>query len=424
MEHLVDREWLVPSSEPRHRDLSWAIADSAGDMFRCQDETQVLDIAVSSLRAAGVRAGFLLGGAEGLRLGPFDRLGELRLDLEEAHGVGFRQVVVSPGTCPLLATILSAAGPIELPEGGVERILLGTASAGTPRGPTWGVRLLVEGNPFGVLLAEGRALVAGGPVVALVGRNVAAALENVRRLGATSKRLHDLSLLQEELVSKERLSALGGAAALVAHEVRNPLGAILNAVALLKRNPQASADDLLGMIEEEALRIDGLVHDLLELARSFEPTVRPVELVSIARDAVEALQRRFEESSVDVEVESSCSRIVAVDPELSRMAVEHLLKNAVDASSAGDRIRVIVGGVADGGGFIRVVDPGVGIPAGERERIFEPFFTTHPRRRGLGLVLVKRIAEAHGGRLEVAGGPEGGTLATLRFPGSAATDES
>lgn len=411
-------------SEKTVHDLSSALADTAAKFLMCRDERAVLELAISSLRPQGGRIGCLLGDEEGLRFAPFALSVECRLSLEETFGVSLRDLVLSPTEHRILGEILEAPGPIALAGRPGAEVLLELVASPTERARAgaYAMGLTVGDRTFGILLAESEALSpATASILALFGRNVAAALENVRHRAEASKRLEELTRLQEELVSRERLAALGGAAGLVAHEVRNPLGAILNAATLLKRNPQGNTADLLDMIEEEAFRIDGLVRDLLELARPLDPGLRPVGLASIVEDAVEQLGERLGEAAVELELAPVCSRQVAVDPELVQMAVTHLLRNALDASRPGDRVQVLVGGAGGHGGFISVIDEGVGIPEKARERIFEPFFTTRAKGRGLGLVLAKRVVDVHQGTIEMVPRPTGGTSVTIRFPGVAPT---
>ncbi|MGD6643566.1 histidine kinase dimerization/phospho-acceptor domain-containing protein, partial [Xanthomonas citri pv. citri] len=109
---------------------------------------------------------------------------------------------------------------------------------------------------------------------------IGGALENVRHHRAAEARLAEVSRLQNELIASERLTALGEAAGVVAHEVRNPLGAILNTVAVLKREPRLgpAGASAVEMLEEEAIRLEDIVRDLLDAVRPLEPRPRPVSL--------------------------------------------------------------------------------------------------------------------------------------------------
>lgn len=264
--------------------LSVALAGLAGGFLRCRDETAVLELAGTSLCSHGVWIGFLV--PDGDRDGAPDRDGRLRA--ETFFGGSRKELVLARGELPEIEGIFEAVGPVELPDtSSVAPLWEATAGWDVP---TRGMALAVGGEPFGVLLVRSRLrFPTVDPLLSTFCSQVAAALENVSDHRQAAARLDEISREQEELLARERLAALSGAAGLVAHEVRNPLGAILNAATLLKRNvEQGSTLDLLEMIEEEALRIEGLVRDLLELGKPLEPGRAPVSLRSVVEEAINA----------------------------------------------------------------------------------------------------------------------------------------
>jgi signal transduction histidine kinase len=246
---------------------------------------------------------------------------------------------------------------------------------------------------------------------------LAVGVENVGLQVDLGRSNAELERAQEQLLHRERLAALGALAAAVAHEVRNPLGVVFNAVGMLRGNP--SVDDqgraLVEMVGEEAERLNRIVTDLLGFARPAAPSLRPEPLGPIVEEAVRAAlsgSRAPIETSFELSPELPA---VAVDAGLVRQAVINVALNALQAMPRGGRLCVRTS-ASDGLATVEVSDTGPGIPDALRERVFEPFFTTKTRGTGLGLAIVKHVVEVHGGGVEVALVPSGGTRLSLRFP--------
>jgi signal transduction histidine kinase len=246
-----------------------------------------------------------------------------------------------------------------------------------------------------------------------------------RRLAEDLRRSYaELARAQLALVERERLAAVGELSAVVAHEVRNPLAVIFNCIGTLEKQsaPPEERAALLGILAEEANRLNDLVSELLDFARPGEVLLESESLEEVVAGAIAAVrvaEPRVESDSFDIELEVTRPLPpLLLDARLVRRAVINLVCNAVQSMPDGGRIVVRVSEDALDGrpaARIEVTDDGPGIPRATQARIFEPFFTTKASGTGLGLSIVKRVTEAHHGELTVFS--EGsGTTFTIRLP--------
>ena len=210
----------------------------------------------------------------------------------------------------------------------------------------------------------------------------------------------------------ERLAALGVLAAGLAHEIRNPLGSIAGSIGLLRTNVGLSSDDkkLCDIISREASRLNDLVTDMMDVAKPRKPEKTIVNVARIAKEVVELASTSGRSvSDVTVEYSGATSAGVSADSGQLRQLIWNLVRNGVQASHAGGSVRVSVTDVA-GQLTIEVRDDGVGIDGEARERLFDAFFTTRSHGTGIGLALVKRIADDHGFKIEVESSKGSGAL--------------
>jgi two-component system sensor histidine kinase HydH len=234
--------------------------------------------------------------------------------------------------------------------------------------------------------------------------------------------------LQEEAARQERLAALGGMAAVLAHEIRNPLGAIKGLAQFLgeKRTGDATQAEMTQTIAAEATRLERLVKDLLAYARPRPPELQPTDLSVALREVLALGQPAADATGVKVRLEASDAlpRVMA-DPEQMKQLFGNLVLNALQAMPNGGTLTVGGKVISDFGSrisdsatrnpqsaiVIEVEDTGPGIPEADLPRIFEPFYTTRAKGTGLGLAICRQIVEAHGGTIRVARtGPEGTTI--------------
>jgi signal transduction histidine kinase len=208
-----------------------------------------------------------------------------------------------------------------------------------------------------------------------------------------------LVIAEERAKRAERMAALGQLATGLAHEIRNPLGAISGSIQLLRSSKGLDDEEreLCAIIQRESLRLNELVTDMVDLARPRQPILAQIDVVRIARDVVE-LSSASGRAASDVKVVyiGPCASLeVRADGSQLRQLVWNLVRNAVQASSPGDEVQVEVT-VVGGRILLRVTDQGLGIDPGARENLFDAFFTTRSHGTGVGLAVVKRIADEHG----------------------------
>ena len=212
-----------------------------------------------------------------------------------------------------------------------------------------------------------------------------------------------------------------------AHELRTPLTALHLQMGMLSRAAnEAERDDAMEKLSAGMQRAIRLVEQMLSLARQ-EPRVEPVRvstpLADIAREVVAELVPLADVKQIDLGISNSQPATVLGDPDALRTLTRNLVDNAVRYTPVGGRVDVSVenGGPGEQA-ILKVVDNGPGIPPEERSRVLDRFYRrpgTSPPGSGLGMAIVKAIADAHGAKLELDSGPEGGGLvASVRFPGA------
>jgi len=224
---------------------------------------------------------------------------------------------------------------------------------------------------------------------------------------------------EERLADQAALARVGQIAAMVAHEVRNPLAGIKGAMQILISRRKAG-DPELQVMQDITARIDALgelINDLMMYARPRPLQLGPVGLRSLADEATASLRRDPALQAVEIVIEGTDDSLNA-DGELLRATIFNLLLNSAQAMSGRGRITIGIERTA-GDICIELRDTGPGIPPEIRERVFEPFFTTKSRGGGLGLAIAKRTAERHGGSLQLTCPEGGGTLARLILPAGA-----
>lgn len=391
------------------QEVTEALSRVAGALSRSGTEEEVLERAVEALAERGFTATVLLieEGEPLLRYGPSrtpDFAGPRSVDLPRPP----RDVLtlLNPAFMDRRAAFFMDGMRLvreTYPEPIAERLRAMLPARRMVQAP-----LFLGNAPYGALAITGDAL---NPLVAtaldLFAELVGKALETVR--------------LRRERVERERLAALGEAAAVMAHEVRNPVGSIMNALALLsRRGPDApSQEALLAIISEEVARLEHLVAQLLDLGRPLLPRPIAIAVEEVVDAAVRVLETRNELASRPLELPHTTETVAWIDADLVGLALVNVLRNAVQSTPPSARIRVRV---EAGDDVVRCIveDAGQGFPDEVRQRLGQPFVTTRATGTGMGLAVVRRIMEASGGLLSVERGELGGARVTLDLPRSPA----
>ncbi len=216
----------------------------------------------------------------------------------------------------------------------------------------------------------------------------------------------------------ERLAALGQLAAGLAHEIRNPLGAISASIELLRTGPNLADEDreLCSIIEREASRMNDLIGNMMDLARPRVPNKEPMDLASVARDVARLTATSGRGSDVIVRCEGQNDVRIVADIAQMRQVVWNLVRNAIQASSPGSEVVLRWSKNANASVTFEVHDNGVGIDLEARERLFDAFFTTRSKGMGIGLAVVKRILDDHGFAVTVDSTEGKGTTFSIVIP--------
>jgi signal transduction histidine kinase len=255
-----------------------------------------------------------------------------------------------------------------------------------------------------------------------------------RRGGVTGatfffKDLTRVEQLEERERLRDRLAALGEMAAAIAHEVKNPLAGIEVMAGLLKRQLADSPDaqSILADIIKEAKMANAIVVEVLDFVRPIRLQVERVSVADAIRDAMALAETHAPRG--DVRVEFDCPAYlpsIEGDPYQLRQIFTNLLTNAFEALGRQGHVRIVAAAIVEEGPAggesqgpmvqVDVSDNGPGVPSEVVDRIFSPFFTTKPQGSGLGLAIVRKIVDAHDGRIDVGLATGGGTRFRVTLP--------
>jgi signal transduction histidine kinase len=220
----------------------------------------------------------------------------------------------------------------------------------------------------------------------------------------------------------ERLAYVGHLTASLSHEIRNPLSAIKMNMQILARKLSLDGYDLrrLQITVREITRLEDILRQLLDTARPLQLRTGPVDLAALARGCLEVLEPKTQEKRLRVaQRHPPAPPLAQADAGRLEQALMNLLLNAIEASPPEGEVLVWTDlGQEEGRAYaeLGVRDSGAGVDPQHLPHVFTPFFTSKASGTGLGLSNVKRIVEAHGGRVMVGGWPGGGAVFSMRLP--------
>jgi C4-dicarboxylate-specific signal transduction histidine kinase len=246
--------------------------------------------------------------------------------------------------------------------------------------------------------------------------SIAAQVNDERRMR------EELQSLQQQVIRQERLAAIGVLVSGVAHELNNPLQAILGFAELLQMQkgiPEHARGDLT-LIQKESTRASAIIRNLSRFGRQMsEPT--PVRLRDVVTSVMELRQRKLEELNITVEIEErSTSLVMAIFTELQQVVLNFAItaEQAIVHADEKERCITIRTGDRDGWAWIEVEDSGPGVPAEHEAKLFQPFYTTKPvgEGTGLGLSVSYDIIRSHNGRIGYRRARSGGAVFFFELP--------
>ncbi|MGE5849356.1 MAG: ATP-binding protein, partial [Candidatus Methylomirabilota bacterium] len=312
------------------------------------------------------------------------------------------------------------------------------------------VPLVAKGKVVGVIAVDNK--FNGKPItdedlelLSVFATQAGLAVESARVYTHLEEASRELQRSHHQLLHQERLAALGEMAAHVVHEIRNPLVSIGGfarrlAKRLLDREPEGQYAQI---IAREVDRLERIVRDVQGMSREVHPARVETDLHTLLQDCVVLFAERIAQQRVQLRMDlGSRPTVVSLDPVQVKQAMVNLLANALEAMPEGGTLTLTTRTVReDGGQFVElsngqlereedestsrpidewvvleVSDTGGGIPQAILDDVFNPFFTTKEAGTGLGLTLVRRIARAHGGRVEVDNRPGEGVTFRLWLP--------
>jgi signal transduction histidine kinase len=226
----------------------------------------------------------------------------------------------------------------------------------------------------------------------------------------------ELKRVQEQLIEKERLAALGSVSGWLAHRMRNPLNVIQMCAQYLKTHFTATDEkrEVALAIEDKVKVLERMTHDFIGFSRTYQPRLQKEDVHELVNAVLEGVRARTELQKVQVEKRyEDPLPLVPMDKELMGEVLGYLVDNALEALQGPGTITVRAKRTADRLSM-EVSDTGPAISAEVRARLFTPFFTTKERGTGLGLAIARRVIESHGGELTIRNGVP--TTFQIRLP--------
>jgi signal transduction histidine kinase len=369
------------------------------------------DLSVISSRVA--QLGLQLRGAQFEVSDLRGNLGRLLRDLEDAVFLFNRE-----------GRLVFASGTVEKFTGLDAAALTGKTVSGVFPPETLLGQVIAQAAAAGLPLSKRRVAIDPGTA-----STVASALLSVDPLTApggagsgTLIRLHDPEAqrkLGRELQTADRLAALSRVSGGVAHEVKNPLNAILLHVEVARAklaHGDTALEPQMDIISSEILRLDRVVKTFLDFTRPVEMKFASVPIDEFVRDLVDLARPQADASRIHVVDQRKAEGVeVRIDRDLLKQALLNIVVNAIEAMPAGGELR-LESSTAGDTAIIGVSDTGPGIPSDLREKIFRLYFTTKQKGSGIGLAMAFRIVQLHDGTIDFTSEPGKGTTFCIRLP--------
>ncbi len=231
--------------------------------------------------------------------------------------------------------------------------------------------------------------------------------------------LGELRRLQDEIRRNEKLAAIGGLAAGVAHELRNPLSSIKGIASYYKSTFEEGTEEkkMAGVMIEEVDRLSRVISELLEFARPATLSRKAANMDELVAHSARLVWQEAAAKNIEIQLDLNTGGVEAeVDPDRIAQCLLNLYLNAFQAMKDGGRLTV-ASTVRDGDSIIiDIRDTGTGISPEDQSKIFDPYFTTKPKGTGLGLPIVHKIIEAHQGQLKVRSAVGQGSVFSIILP--------
>jgi signal transduction histidine kinase len=244
--------------------------------------------------------------------------------------------------------------------------------------------------------------------------------QEVRELGVAFGQLsEDLTRSRQQVIHAAKLAVVGEMAAIMAHEVRTPLGILQTTAQMLQWETALSPDglEMTQMIVEESARLNRLIATLLDCARPRPPNMQPHDVHKIITRVIDLLNTQAQKKAIQIAWSIPAQAVIIdCDEELLIQVFLNLILNAIQIIPAGGKIQLRTDNADKTLLMITVDDNGPGIPLDNCARLFDPFFTTREGGIGLGLTVTQQIITLHAGRLTAGPSDLGGARFTLYLP--------
>jgi len=231
--------------------------------------------------------------------------------------------------------------------------------------------------------------------------------------------LGEVRRLQDEVRRQEKLAAIGGLAAGVAHEIRNPLSSIKGIASYFKSKfvPESHDQQMADVMIEEVNRLNRVISELLEFARPTELSLKTTVVNDLLANSVRLIKKEASTKGMKIDLKMSKDVLTAnIDADRFSQCLLNLYINALQAMDKGGQLSIQTAAPNEGWIDIQIRDTGTGIKTDALSRIFDPYYTNKPKGTGLGLAIVYKIIEAHNGKIKVRSALGQGSTFTISLP--------